>query len=253
MPPVGDQGFTAVPIFVWKRFQGPLSLFCLLRYRGDNVTGESWYAHESMAEDLGASTSSVRRWLQELVDQNLVTVERRVTDLGKQGTNLYRVVGVLDGCSDLDTLGYSNLSTLGCSDLDNEIRNKDLLLQEDLNTKKNYVSDSFDEFWKVYPHKINKAPARKAWDKAVKKVGADHLIERVTAFANDPNLPDKQFICHASTWLNQERWDNEPFPARDGGSRRASVDPNEEHNQAVLRQINQRIREEQEGNTDEAK
>ena len=51
--------------------------------------------------------------------------------------------------------------------------------------------------------------------KAVDKFGADVVLEGVTRFASDPNLPAPQFIPRAATWLNQERWDDEPYSAVD--------------------------------------
>jgi len=77
--------------------------------------------------------------------------------------------------------------------------------------------DAFEEFWSVYPRKAGKAPARKKFLVAAKKVGAEKLVEAATKFAADPNLPPKseeQAIPHATTWLNQERWDDPPLPPR---------------------------------------
>ena len=50
------------------------------------------------------------------------------------------------------------------------------------------------------------------------KFGADVVLEGVKRFAADPNLPAPQFVPRAATWLNQERWDDEPYSAVDPAS-----------------------------------
>jgi hypothetical protein len=76
----------------------------------------------------------------------------------------------------------------------------------------------FEIFWDNFPRHTDKGGARKAWAKAVKKVDADTIITAAHAFARDPNLPEPQFVPHASTWLNGERWNDGPLPPRKGQS-----------------------------------
>jgi len=200
---IGDQGFAAVPNSVWREYDGPLALYCLLRYRADNATGKSWWSHESMAADLGVSRASVLRWLRKLEDAGHVLVERRVTEVG-QTSNLYTVPGVAD------------LQHPGSANLQHElINNTQLQLQESQlhKTKKDNVS--FDDFWKVYPRKAGKQAARKAWDKAVKDTPSVIVLAAAAAFRDDPNRED-EFTPHPATWLNQGRWEDDPLPARAG-------------------------------------
>ncbi len=74
------------------------------------------------------------------------------------------------------------------------------------------VSD-FDAFWLVYPRKESKGAARKAWTKAVSKASAAHIIAAAERYRDDPNREDG-FTAHAATWLNGERWDDDPLPSR---------------------------------------
>lgn len=69
----------------------------------------------------------------------------------------------------------------------------------------------FDEFWIAYPRKEGKAPARKAFDKAAKKVGGSFLVMAAVEYRQwcERSDKEKEFIPHAATWLNQERWDDE--------------------------------------------
>ena len=71
------------------------------------------------------------------------------------------------------------------------------------------ASPLFDDFWQLWPRREGKANAVKAWSKAVRKIAAEELIDKVRAYVANPNKPDKQFIPHAATWLNGERWNDE--------------------------------------------
>ncbi|SER53994.1 Pyocin large subunit-like protein [Pseudomonas soli] len=72
--------------------------------------------------------------------------------------------------------------------------------------------DLFVRFWKLYPRKVGKANAEKAWSKL--KVDAD-LFERMAgalaAWAASPDWTKDggQFIPHPATWLNGKRWEDE--------------------------------------------
>lgn len=76
------------------------------------------------------------------------------------------------------------------------------------------VKIAWTEFWEIYPRHVGVADAKKAFVKAWTKHG-QKVIDGARRFAQDPNLPaEKQYIPHPSTWLNQERWDDEPLPER---------------------------------------
>lgn len=71
----------------------------------------------------------------------------------------------------------------------------------------------FDRFWAIYPRRTGKGAARIAYAKARTKVPYSHLMQRVLEYANDPNR-DPAFTPHPATWLNQERWDDDPLPSK---------------------------------------
>ncbi|WP_337448874.1 helix-turn-helix domain-containing protein [Corynebacterium pseudokroppenstedtii] len=76
-------------------------------------------------------------------------------------------------------------------------------------------SDRFDEFWDAYPRKVGKKKARAKFAAAVKAAGdAQRVIDGAQRLAADPNLPEKRFIPHPTTWLERGGWDDEPLPAR---------------------------------------
>lgn len=93
--------------------------------------------------------------------------------------------------------------------------NPTLKKTKEKNTKeKNTNADVFDQFWGLYPRKVGKASARKAF-------GQLHIGDRAKAMhgvlrlKNDPNLPPTQYVPHPATWLNREGWEDEPYPKRE--------------------------------------
>lgn len=72
---------------------------------------------------------------------------------------------------------------------------------------------AFAAFWNAYPRKVAKGAARKAWDKAI-KAGAEpaDVVLGARRYATDPrrNDSDIRYTAHPATWLNSERWADEP-------------------------------------------
>ena len=67
----------------------------------------------------------------------------------------------------------------------------------------------FDQFWQHYPRKIAKRAAQKAFDRLTKQEQSDAVeaIEQHVAYWKLKGT-DMEFICHATTWLNQGRWED---------------------------------------------
>jgi hypothetical protein len=74
----------------------------------------------------------------------------------------------------------------------------------------------FDEFWETYPRKENKAKARVAWSKVRRRTAAEVIIEGAARYRDDPNR-EQAFTAHAATWLNGERWTDDPLPGKETG------------------------------------
>lgn len=72
----------------------------------------------------------------------------------------------------------------------------------------------FDEWWALYPRKVAKKSAEKAWSKLAPDA---RLVEQIMAGlkaqlhskAMQPNaMGDKSYIPHAATWINGRRWED---------------------------------------------
>jgi hypothetical protein len=67
--------------------------------------------------------------------------------------------------------------------------------------------NGFEAFWILFPRRIGRLAAMKAYERALKLASADVILEGVERYkANKPEYAD---WCHPSTWLNQGRWMDE--------------------------------------------
>lgn len=75
----------------------------------------------------------------------------------------------------------------------------------------------FARFWEVYPRKVGKVVAEKAFLKCVDGLPeedaaelVDRMIDAVRSQSRSAQWQDdERFIPHPSTWLNQHRWEDE--------------------------------------------
>lgn len=67
---------------------------------------------------------------------------------------------------------------------------------------------TFDDFWKAYPRRVGRGAAVKSWDKMTKalKIAPADILKGCHAYAAAMKGKDIQYVAHASTWLNQQRW-----------------------------------------------
>lgn len=66
---------------------------------------------------------------------------------------------------------------------------------------------SFDSFWAAYPHRVGKADAVKAFDRALRRTDIDTLMAGLHRYVAKT---DDRPWCNPATWLNQDRWTDEP-------------------------------------------
>lgn len=92
------------------------------------------------------------------------------------------------------------------------------------------VEERFDLFWAAYPKKTGKGYARKIF---LKIAPSKELFERMMAALEKAKRCEQwvkdrgQYIPYPSTWLNQERWDDDygPTPAPGPGQPPEDFDP----------------------------
>jgi DNA-binding transcriptional MocR family regulator len=84
---------------------------------------------------------------------------------------------------------------------------KNTITKEQQPIKNKQENISFDKFWELYPKKVAKADALKAWNKAIKSKTAERLLELTKAYA-EGKLPDQTYIPYPASWLNKELYES---------------------------------------------
>ncbi|GAB9152509.1 helix-turn-helix domain-containing protein [Bradyrhizobium diazoefficiens] len=78
-----------------------------------------------------------------------------------------------------------------------------------------FPADAFDQFWKLFPRKDGKGPARKKFQKIADEglVAFETIMDGLRLYVNKDDFRD---WCWPITWLNQERWEDTPVQKKDG-------------------------------------
>jgi hypothetical protein len=168
----------------------------------------AWPSISTLARYANASERSVKRDIQELVELGELKVELQNAPTRTQyKTNLYWLTigsgvtdlasGVTDWVSRGDSSGKSGVTPVGT-------QNIILTIKEPSNK---HADNDFDNFWKLYPKKVAKSDAVKAWNKATKKKTADELLKLTKAYA-EGQLPEDKYIPYPASWLNKELYES---------------------------------------------
>jgi hypothetical protein len=167
--------------------------------------GYCWAGNQYFADLYEVSKTSISTWIGNLKDAGHITVEMNYKEGSKHILNRYiRILG--EGIQE-------NLHT--------PTRKLEYPIQENLrdnntvNTTKNITPNNigdFDSFWTFYPRKAGKEAARKAWaklrpDEHIMQLILDNVRERVEK--GEWRKDNQSYILHASTYLNQKRWEDE--------------------------------------------
>jgi hypothetical protein len=71
-------------------------------------------------------------------------------------------------------------------------------------------ADRFAEFWAVYPRRVGKLDAEKAFAKAIEQADAETIIVGAKRYASERVGQDSKYTKHPATWLNKGCWSDEP-------------------------------------------
>ena len=228
-----EGGFAPIPN--WMIRESELSAHALLVFAAlasHQGRGGIYPSRATLAAEARCSVRKVAEALNELEEAGVVARTRRTSKQG-QASSGYELHfgGRLGADEEVEASGASTDREVGAGGARGEGTSEQVtLLIEEEPLKKNphtptELDEAFEDFWKIYPRKTAKKAARAAFLKAVKSAGGMTLpiLAGARRFAEDPNLPELQFVPMPTTWLNQGRWEDGPLPAR-GSSRPSAVD-----------------------------
>lgn len=206
------------------------TLLMLANY-ASNERGDCYPSIEALCVDTGLSRSSVKRALSDLASMGAIEIVTRKVD-GVHIPNIYRVnlewQGSVQGGPGRFTQNRRSGHTepgVGSHRTEGSVHGEPLNLSvepviEPINeptTPPNppsgggAVADGFEPFWKAYPRKQARAAAEKSWKRLTREQQERALAALPGYVASAQWHRDGgQFIPHASTWLNQARFDELP-------------------------------------------
>jgi hypothetical protein len=122
----------------------------------------------------------------------------------------------------------SGLATTGKSVTNNTNNNNtNLLREEDENEdKKELITPKlFERFWNIYPKKVDKGKALKSWNDICTQKSKQSIrpewstvLRAIRSQIKTERWQNPQYIPHASTWLNQTRWIDDPNEMKSNNS-----------------------------------
>ena len=141
----------------------------------------------------GDGKQSVRSALEELIKAGYLETQRTTDERGYNAGLAYFIKD--------PTIPKSENPTLDNPTLDNQTALENNLTKKTIKQEKPTDTD-FDTFWKLYPKRIGKADALKAWKQVLKIKTADELIALTKAYS-ESKLPDMTYIPYPASWLNK--------------------------------------------------
>jgi hypothetical protein len=146
----------------------------------------------------GDGKQSVRSALEELIKAGYLETKRTTDARGYNAGLAYFIKDPKNPKSENPTLDNPTLDNQTA--LENNLTKKTIKQEKPTDT-------GFDKFWELYPKRIAKADALKAWNKATKKKTADELIALTKAYS-ESKLPDMTYIPYPASWLNKELYES---------------------------------------------
>jgi len=172
----------------------------------NGTTGLCIPSQKRLAELCEMTDRSVRTHLDTLQTLGLIQVIERKRDNGSQTSNEYKLLFDVQNLptpmENISSPPMQNFPTLnlGINNLGKETNNS---------SSNDEVDYYFDQLWSLYPRKVGKGQARKAFKAASKKADFYDLLPKLMDYVQTLEGKDKQFIPHLATWLNGERWEDE--------------------------------------------
>ena len=170
-----------------------------------NKEGYCWASNQYFADLYEVDKTTVSRWIGQLKTRGYITVQLEYKEGSKQILNRYIKING-EGMDEMINTPLQN----DVYPIDQKTK-----VNTTVNTKTNITVNSigdFDSFWTFYPRKAGKEAARKAWaklrpDAHIMQLILDNVRERVEK--GEWRKDNQSYILHASTYLNQKRWEDE--------------------------------------------
>ena len=183
------------------------------------MTAEEWAIEKPILAEF--FTVKGNKWTHHRVEADLekvFTKSKKASFAGSAGARKRANERIANAEQTLNHTKPSN-HTEADTEADTDVRTKKISVIKDDHDRE------FSTFWLMYPRKVGKLAAQKAFEKALKSATPQEIFEGVTRYLRDCGS-DPKFITHPSTWLNQGRWmdvaQSNPQPKVEGSHSQSS-------------------------------
>ena len=192
-----------------KLFYGEVSRRC-------NERGYCWASNETLAADLKCGARTISRYVSELESAGaIMTEDVGVSDRKRRHERRIRLA---ETCGfnvakngELNIAKNGDLNVAKNGEVVNRLNNKSMN-NTPIPPGEGEGDPMFDRFWKLYPRKVNKQAARRAWD----RLKPNLLLCSQMSLALKAQMRSEQwtreggrYIPYPSSWINGRRWEDE--------------------------------------------
>lgn len=180
---------------------GKAILLMLANYADEQ--GECFPSQERLADECECSVATVARWVKAFEEMGFLSRQKQYGEGGYRRADRLRI------CTDLPVTKLP-ITELPIRELPNS--ESKLTRQkagaEPINTLSSASArKQFDQFWSLYPHKVGKPVAEKAFFKALKRSTFEEVVSGLRRYIAKT---DDRAWCNPSAFLNQDRWGDIP-------------------------------------------
>lgn len=158
--------------------------------------GQFLTSRDALSKQTGLSIQQTRTAIAKLISTNEVT---------KNTTPNYTLITVVNYDK------YQNYQPTNQPASNQRATNEQPLLNKDNNINNKYIC-SFENFWDKYPRRVGKTKARSVYNrKASSPLKEKKIMEGLEKYLKKWRVEQTlmEYIPHPTTWLNQERWNDE--------------------------------------------
>ncbi|MDQ7877344.1 helix-turn-helix domain-containing protein [Microbacterium sp. QXD-8] len=213
-----SEGFAAIPN--WMIRDENVSLYALTVYgalASHSGPGGIHPSQGTIAREARCSDRQVRRALVELEELGVVSRVRRKNKQGRAPSGyVLHPNGNLSVDEEAEEVPDSQSGTSVVPDSQSAGSGLSAqitpLIEEQPENKNPSISPQvrFEEFWSVYPRRVAKKKALEVFVRVVRTTDPQLVLDGARRYAAETAGTDVKYIAHPTSWLNQERWTDEP-------------------------------------------
>lgn len=183
-----------------------------------NKTGYCFAANAYFAELYGLTERTIRRMLADLQEYGYIRIEDG--NGGRLRRRIYAGVNPLSPAAPNPDKNVREPGQKCPGNPDKNVRRNNKYINQENNPPKApqgagadiWDKEAWDRFWAIYPRKVDKAKAIRAWN----KLQADRKLMQIMSAALKAQRASEEWrrdngraIPYPSTWLNNRRWEDE--------------------------------------------